>query len=377
MSGRNVLLLAHDGEDFYKARLPFAKFLKNHGFRVFVILPEDHYTELIQKEGFDVKHSGIRRDNLNPIDLAKSVLEIRRHARVINADIVHSFKFIPNLINSLAGIGTKNDVVLHIAGLGIAFANNGLKFRILKLAQQILFYFQFLRANLVIIQNPDDFNDFLLKEQFRSKIKLVKGSGVNVERFSRDPAPITPSLDPRKSVFLCTTRLIWEKGIREMVDAFESLPEPIRSQVELRIIGEPDTKNPRGVTESYIRQYQSSTVVRFLGRQSNIKEQLMEADVFILPSYYREGIPRSILEALAMGLPVITTDVPGCNLTIIGESNGLLIKPRSESAIREAVEKMMVKKDQWIEMGRASRQLALREFSENQVFGEIVKLYNR
>ncbi|MCF0075806.1 glycosyltransferase, partial [Dyadobacter sp. CY261] len=255
------------------------------------------------QEGFHVQHSSIERDSKNPLNLLKSVLEIRKFARENDVNIVHSFKFVPNLINSCANIFTGKKVVLHIAGLGIAFANTTVKFRILKFIQQVLFLMQFLRANLVIIQNPDDYNDFFFKQYFRKKIKVVKGSGVNITKF----CPSTDVLDKisgssEKMVFLCTTRLIWEKGIRELVEAFESLPDEVRKKTELRIIGEPDNKNPRGVTNDYITGYSTNPCIRFLGRQDNIREHLQNSDVFILPSYYREGIPRSILEALAAGL---------------------------------------------------------------------------
>lgn len=375
MGNKKVLLLAHDGEDFYKARLPYAHFLKNEGYQVFVILPRDQYTELIRTAGFEVQNSGIERDNTNPIHLLRAVFEINAYAQNCGADIVHSFKFVPNLMNFFAGIFTNRKIVLHIAGLGIAFANPGVKFRILKWIQQILFFFQFLRANIVIIQNPDDYNDFLFKKWFRHKIKVVKGSGVNIDKFA--PRVFEPGNRPsQKRIFLCTTRLIWEKGIKEIVDAFETLDADLKSQVELRIIGEPDTKNPRGVTPDYIHKYETNPIIRFLGRQENIKEQLLDADVFILPSYYREGIPRSILEALATGLPVITTDVPGCNLTIRQGQNGFLITPRSVEEIKVAVRTMMSQQDKWPQMGSMSRQMAVSEFSEARVFSEIEKLYN-
>lgn len=372
MANKNILLLAHDGEDFYKARMPFARFLIKNGYKVFVIIPYDKYSDIIAEEGIQVKHSSLQRDNKNPTNLIKSLLEIRKHAVANNVDIVHSFKFVPNLINSFANLFNDKKVVLHIAGLGIAFANNGLKYKILKLIQQILFFVQFLRANLIIIQNPDDYNDFLFKGLFRDKIKLIKGSGVSISKFS----PANSKLYSGKAVFLCTTRLIWEKGIAEMVKAFESLPADIQDNVQLNIIGEPDDKNPRTVSKDFIDKYKSNKLIHFLGRQDNVQEHLQSSDVFILPSYYREGIPRSILEALATGLPVITTNVPGCNLTIIKGKNGLLIQPRSINAISNAVKTIMLRKHDWSAMGKASRNLAISEFSEEKIFSEIIKLYN-
>ncbi|WP_439555178.1 glycosyltransferase family 4 protein [Dyadobacter sp.] len=372
MTNKNVLLLAHDGEDFYKARIPFAKFLKERGYHVSVMVPHDEYTARIQQEGFYVQNSSLQRDNTNPLALIKTIFEVRRFARSNQIGLVHSFKFVPNLINSFSGILSHQKVVLHIAGLGIAFANTGPKYKFLKLVQQILFLIQFLRANLVIIQNPDDYNDFLFKESFRDKIKVVKGSGVDITKFS----PVPRMHDTSRITFLCTTRLIWEKGIKELTEAFETLPEHLKANLQLLIIGEPDNKNPRTVTPEFIQRFQNNTFIRFLGKQSNIAEMLNSSDVFILPSYYREGIPRSILEALSSGLPIITTKVPGCNLTVIQGENGYLIEPRSVTAIRNAVEQMLSRQSEWKSMGASSRNLAVTEFSEETVFSQIVKLYN-
>jgi glycosyltransferase involved in cell wall biosynthesis len=370
---KRVLLLAHDGEDFYKARIPFARYLQAQGCSVSVILPVDKYTELIQDEGFEVQHSNLERDNTNLFNLISTILFVQKYAKKNNIDLIHSFKFIPNLINVLSNILTKKKVVLHIAGLGIAFANKSFKYRLIKIAFRILFFFQFLRANLVIIQNPDDYDDFLFRDRFRHKIKVVKGSGVNIETFHPKNKVASES---GKSVFLCTTRLIWEKGIAEMTEAFDSLPETVKSNIELLIIGDPDTKNPRAVSEKFIEKYKDSSVIRFLGRKPDVEKYLDSSDVFILPSYYREGIPRSILEALACGLPVITTTVPGCNLTVKPGENGFLIEPRSIEAIRQSVELIVSQKANWKAMGESSRKLAITEFSEEVVFSQIVKLYS-
>ncbi|MCE6990967.1 glycosyltransferase family 4 protein [Dyadobacter sp. CY323] len=370
---KRVLLLAHDGEDFYKARIPFARYLQKEGCTVSVLLPADKYTELIQEEGFEVQHSNLERDNTNLVNLISTILFVQSYTKKNNIDLIHSFKFIPNLINVLSNIFTKKKVVLHIAGLGIAFANKSFRYRLIKIAFRVLFFFQFLRADLIIIQNPDDFDDFLFKEHFRHKIKVVKGSGVNIETFH--PRNKVGS-ENDKSVFLCTTRLIWEKGIAEMAQAFDSLPETIKSNIELLIIGDPDIKNPRAVSEEFIDRYKNSKVIRFLGRKSDVEKYLDSSDVFILPSYYREGIPRSILEALACGLPIITTTVPGCNLTVKSGENGFLIEPRSIDAIRQSVEEIVSQKANWKAMGESSRQLAVDEFSEEVVFSQIVKLYS-
>ncbi|WAC11912.1 glycosyltransferase family 4 protein [Dyadobacter pollutisoli] len=375
MTNKKILLLAHCGEDFYKARIPFAKFLTENGYKVYVVVPEDNYTQIIRNEGLEVLTSRLERDNVNPVDLLKAIWNVRKFIQHNGIALTHSFKFVPNLINVFSNLFSGKKVVLHIAGLGIAFANNSLKYTIIRNIFRLLFFLQFIRADLVIIQNPDDYDDFLFKRKFRNKIKVVKGSGVNTTKFSPTEMPQRES-KTRKLTFLCTTRLIWEKGIREMVEAFESLPASLTHNIQLNIIGEPDNKNPRTVSREYIDRYHSSNLIHFLGRQDNIQEFLQKSDIFILPSYYREGIPRSILEALSCGLPVITTNVPGCNLTVISGKNGLIIEPRSATEIASAIRNMLSRQNDWPEMGEFSRKLAIREFSENKIFSEIVKLYD-
>jgi hypothetical protein len=175
MITKNILLLAHDGEDFFKARTSFGQYLAIEGYKVFVMLPKDKFSDLIASEGFIVHHSGLQRDNTNPFNLIKAIFEVRRFAKNNDIGLVHSFKFVPNLINSFSNVFADRVVVLHIAGLGIAFANTSIKYRILKTIQQILFFLQFLRANLVIIQNPDDYNDFFLNRYFQRKSRSSKG----------------------------------------------------------------------------------------------------------------------------------------------------------------------------------------------------------
>lgn len=372
MNPRKVLLLAHCGEDFFKARLSFAQYLQRQGIEVFVMVPKDNYTSKIQEFGFKVGTTSLQRDNTNPITLLKAIVEANKFANLHTIDIVHSFKFIPNLINTLSNLFSKRRVVLHIAGLGIAFANNDLKYKVIRQVFRLLFFMQFIRANIVIIQNPDDYSDFFFKELFKDKIKVVKGSGVDVKFFS----PTVSSRVGRNVTLLCTTRLIWEKGIRELVDAVSLLPKHIQDSLQVLIIGEPDDKNPRAVTADYIEQFRESSKILFLGKRNNIKDYLVESDIFILPSYYREGIPRSILEALACAKPVITTNVPGCNLTVKNGINGYLIEPKSPVAIRDAILEMFQRREDWNMMGRVSREMAIENFSEEVVYNQIVNLYN-
>ena len=177
-----------------------------------------------------------------------------------------------------------------------------------------------------------------------------------------------------KYVFTLVTRLLWEKGIREAIEALQIVAKKHPNIVFL-IVGDEDGHNPRSVTQDYIKNFETNENIRFVGKKSNINEILAATDVYLYPSYYREGIPRSVLEALATGIPIVTTNMPGCNLTVIEKQNGLLIEPKSKEAIVEAVNWMIENKENWASMGLKSRELAQKEFSDTMIYSQIESIY--
>ena len=151
---------------------------------------------------------------------------------------------------------------------------------------------------------------------------------------------------------------------------------PSSDNAKLLIVGWSDEHNPRHVEASYINEFKNDKNIQFLGRCDNVRELLALSDVFIYPSYYREGIPRGILEALSMGLPIITTNMPGCNLTVIQNQNGLLISPKSWEQVKEAVKKM-INENNLLGMGIKSRLLVENSFSEDIIFSQIEDIYKQ
>ena len=294
-------------------------------------------------------------------------------------DIVHSYRFFPNFINVLANIFSKRKVVLHVTGLGIIYANNSFKFKIYRLISNLAYYFMISFSNAVIVQNPDDLDDLSFPGINLKKLHLVKGSGVDTQLFhpgiaSRQKIRSAFNIAESEKVFMCVTRLIWEKGIKEMVDAFATLHVKY-PDCKLVIVGSPDHGNPMHVSPEYMHSENNRNNVFFWGAQTDIPAVLSAADVFIFPSYYREGIPRCLLEALAMGLPVITTDMPGCNLTVENGKNGLLIEPRSVEAIIRAVTFFMEGKADLPIMQSQSRKMAETFFSEDIIYHEVLAVY--
>lgn len=380
MNGKRILLIENFSSDFYKARLPLAKYLISKGWDVYALIPNDEYVELIKKSGIKVIGYDLNRKNKGIRQLIKLIGIYRSVIRKYDIDIIHSFRFQPNLLNVLANFFNSRKVFLHVTGLGIAFSNFSFSYLLLRFASQFIFQIKLLRANKIIFQNDDDVNNIMLARFYTKKVVVINGSGVDTNEFSRelfDKVSLRRQmsfLDGDK-IFICITRLIWEKGIDELTTAFQNIEESYRKNTKLLIVGWPDKDNPRHVDDLYIDKFKNNDVISFLGKRNNISELLAISDVFIYPSYYREGVPRGILEALSMGLPIITTDMPGCKLTVKQEKNGYLISPKSSEAIGGIVMKIL-KDNRLNEMGCESRIMAVNYFSNTIIFSEIENLYS-
>jgi glycosyltransferase involved in cell wall biosynthesis len=371
---KKVLLIENSSSDFFKSRIKFANHLQKKGYEVFALVP---YSESFIPSDCSIKmfNYHLNRNNNNLYNSIKIILYFKKIINENNIDIIHSFRFQPNLLNVFANYFNQKTIILHITGLGIAFSNKAWYYRIIRLLSQFIFQIKLFRANKVIVQNPDDKDDIYFTKLWRNKIELIKGSGVDINLFNTD---LYNKLSLRSKfnisnnhiVFVCVTRLIWEKGIVEMINAVKKINN---HKIKLFIIGSPDNDNPRHVSQSFIDKFKSDTNISFLGRKENIEELLSVSDVFIYPSYYREGIPRGILEALSMSLPVITSNTPGCRLTVIEGKNGYLVRPKSEEDIINAISKII--NDDLNNMGRISRNLAKNEFQNEIIFNKIEEIY--
>jgi glycosyltransferase involved in cell wall biosynthesis len=376
---KNILLVENLGADFYKSRLKYAKYLVSQGWQVFVIVPFDEYTELIKGEGITV-YSYYSKERQNWLSQIYHILKAYKHIFKENDIlIVHSFRLFPNFINVLANLFSSRKAILHVTGMGVAYSNNSFSYLLLRWISNVVYWFMINFSSLVIVQNDDDRKQLQKIGLTRRKVLLVKGSGVDTDLFTFDPVCRQTFRDkylirPDEILFICVTRLIWEKGIREMVAAFQESHEDY-PQLKLMIVGAPFIDNPRHVSSDYITSVKGNSNIIFTGKHNGIEKLLSAADVFLYPSYYREGIPRSVLEALSIGIPIITTDTPGCNITVQDGLNGYLIKPRSVSAISGALMKIVNNPSQLKVMGVNSRLLAESTFKDSIIYKQMAAVY--
>ncbi len=376
---QNILLIENSGSDFVKSRLKYATYLKTHGYNVCILIPDDGFSGLIKKEGFVVFVYPLTRNKRVFKNIIQIFSVINKIYKSHEINIVHSFRFFPNIINVFINLFYKKKLILHVTGLGIVYSKKGFKYYLLKKVSDFAYFIMISCSTKTVVQNPDDQKYLSFFNFMKKKIVLVKGSGVDTEYYNRrniDTNFVRADfkLYEDNIVFICVTRLLWEKGIRELVDAFNIVCET-NKKIILLIVGSPDVNNPRHVNLEYIESFKHSDSIRFLGNRNNIRELLSLSDIFIYPSYYREGIPRGILEALSMSLPIITTEMPGCKLAVSCNLNGFLIPSRSTSAIINIINQVLLNSNQLKSMGCESRKLALKEFSNFVIYNDMMNLY--
>ena len=374
-----IALIENLGIDFYNARLRYALHLQNLGYEVYAIVPDDGFLEKIKSHGINViavsnniRGSGIK----NKLKYARDLMRIFRTNQF---DIVHTYRLQPNIIGTfIAGILTKSKIVNHITGLGTAFNHVSVKYKLMQLLTKTFYRFNNLLFEPVsIFQNHYDITDLGLT----NKSFCVKGSSVNEDRFNCNSISISKVnvLKEKYNLlgidainFLFVSRLLKEKGIIELIEGFK-LASKI-NKIQLLIVGWFDENNESSLNLNSLNDLiQGYDNIKFLGKQMDIPEILSLTDVSILPTYYREGTPRFLLESMAMKKPIITTKMPGCDHLIYNNENGILIDSKSIDAIEKSINSIC--KQELSTMGKSSYKLYKREFSEKIVYNSLIDIY--
>ena len=351
------------------------------GYEVYAIVPKGKFINEFHKYGIKTIEYAIDRGGLNPVSEFIVILKLYRIFKKEKFDILHTFTFKPNIYGAIAGELSGIPIIINqVTGLGSLYAENNLRLRILRFVGSFLYCISFKIAKKVIFQNPDDLED--IKHLLNiNKAIIIRGTGVDINFFSSDKIVQSRTDELRKGysinknsvIITLIARLIWHKGIKEFVEAANLLAKKYNNLLFL-IVGWIDKGNSTAVTEAFIQEVQRSHYIRFLGEREDIKEILALTDIYTLPSY-REGTPRTVLEAMAMSKPIITTDVPGCRQTVEDGLNGFLVLHKDSHALAQALEKLILDKDLREKMGKASRDKVVREFSDDVVIKQVLKLY--
>lgn len=276
----------------------------------------------------------------------------------LDAVIVYSIKHIPSAVTAakLAGI---DKIFAVINGSGRLFQLKGLKGNVIKGISLVILKYMLKSCDITFFQNPDDMQMFInMKLVSKSKANKVNGSGVNLTKF-------TPVNMPKEIVFLMVSRLLKEKGVIEYINAARILKRQF-PEARFQLIG-PLDKSSAGVSYKDLNNFIDDGTIEYIGEVSNVQKYYGKSSVFVLPSYYREGIPRVILEAMATGRPIITTDSPGCRETVVDGRNGFIIPARDTELLAEKMKWFINHFDEALEMGQQSRIICEEKFDVNIV----------
>jgi|SaaInlStandDraft_1057018.scaffolds.fasta_scaffold03629_3 glycosyltransferase involved in cell wall biosynthesis len=377
-----IALVENFGADFVGARLRFALYLRNKGVSVTAIIPNDGHKDIIEEKGIEVIEVGA---NIRGNGLANKIEYARKLKNMLiqqNFDIVHFYRLQPNLIGTLvSGLNTKSKIVNHITGLGVAFTERTLKNLVYQFLIKSLYRTnKFLFNPFTVFQNKEDIKEL----GYKSRTICIEGSAANQDLFykgfskeHKDEIEILKEelkINKNEKVFIFVSRLLKEKGVLELIEGTIEINKQLNTPVNLLVIGWSDVENPSAIKSSFLESYTKQyPFVKYLGKRSDVNKLLALSDVSILPTYYREGTPRFLLESMAMGKPIITTDMPGCNHLVPNDENGILIPPRDSKAITNAMLKIL--NEDLKTLGEKSNALYHEKFSEEKVYSAIYNLY--
>jgi len=383
---KSIALVANQNEIFYRLRMPWIQVLKENGFNVFAIVPSGNWNDRIEAGGAKHIEWKLSRSDRNPFSEIVTIFRLTKILRQIKPDVVQNFHTKPNIYApiaaKLAGIQLS---ISTVTGLGYTFVDRrGLGAKLGKILNLSMYSLSNRVAGEVAFQNPDDMR--LLRKYFglsNSKGRLITGgSGVDVTEYQPNTRNSPQSIEIRRSlgipqdafVALFVGRLQLDKGLIEFVEAARIIKQK-RKDIVFVVVGAPDPGNKRSVKTSMLKQWKSEGNVIFTGRREDVPHLMAMSNTITTPTFYREGIPRTLLEAAATGLPLVGTNMPGVREVIRHEENGLLIPTRDSKALADAVETLANDPIKSKSYGAASLSRAINEFNHRKVIGEYITMY--
>ncbi|MGF1747120.1 glycosyltransferase family 4 protein [Vibrio cionasavignyae] len=308
----------------------------------------------------------VKRNGLNPIEDVFTLLSLFMLFRKSKPDILMAYTIKPIIWGGIASRLTKvNSFYALVTGLGFAFQKGSVYRRLLNIIIRFLYRFALKNSTCVIFQNRDNLQVFV-DEGIVSQDKcfLVNGSGVDLSHYKVSPLSLKPH-------FLLIARLLGDKGIREYVKAAEIVKQKYPEAV-FELVG-PEDPSPDGIKFDEVKKWVSSGVIEYSGATKDVRPFIENCSIYVLPSYH-EGMPRTVLEAMAMGRPILTTDVPGCRETVVNGDNGWLVEKANVEQLAERMTWFIENQEQWSVMGEKSHTMANEKFDVHKVNAEILKI---
>ncbi|TCK18108.1 glycosyltransferase involved in cell wall biosynthesis [Thiogranum longum] len=368
---KKLLLVVTEDKWVLTHRMPLIRAAIDHGFSVSVVTRITQYKEDIEKHGVEVIPVSVTRGGVNPFDEIRAIVELSSIYKRIKPDLVHHIGIKNILYGSIAARILKvPGIVNAFAGLGYIYSSEHWKARSIRPFLNMVLRLLHRGCKIrVIFQNPDDLNLMLnLGVVSSSQAVLIRSSGVDLERFSQ-------TLEPRNNMTaVMAGRLLWDKGVGVFAEAGKLLNNR-NVNVRLQLVGEPDSQNPSSVNQKQLEQWQADGYLVWSGHSEDMPGIWANSNIGVLPSFYGEGVPKTLLEAGASGRPLIATDSPGCREIVRHDFNGVLIPERDPVALADAIERLVNDPELRKRMGDNSRKIVEDEFSDKLVASQTMELY--
>lgn len=331
----------------------------NEGHNVILTGYQVGYEKEIKKMRARFVETPVNRSGLNPINDLKLLMSYYRLIKREKIEVVHSYTIKPNIYGSIAArLAGVKEVYPTLNGIGYAFTGEGIKAKIICIIASVLYWIAFKCSKKVFFHNSDDINEMVNRRLIsENKCVLINGSGIDMEYYKKQDMP-------KSITFVLISRLLKAKGIFEYIEAAKIVKE-IHKEAVFKLVG-PVDPNPTGIFLEDIQQFINDGIIDYCGEQADVRPFLKEAAVVVLPSY-REGVPHTILEGMATGRAVLTTDVPGCRETVEEGVNGFLVPVKNFQSLVDKMIWMIENKGAVQKMGEESFKLAKKKFDVNKI----------
>ena len=370
---KKVFIVVNQDWFFLSHRLPIGIAAKDAGYDVTVVSEDTGVSDKIRQAGLKTVNLPINKAGTNMKDEVKTLLFLYRLFRRERPDIVHLVGLKTMLWGSIAcRLAGVNSMVSAVCGLGTLFDEKHAESLMSRSILKVLRLTHKKRNLSVVFQNNDDKAIFLnAKIMKESQCAFTNGSGINLQNYDYT---VEPSSGPIKVIF--TARMVEDKGTMVLIDAAEKLKAEYRDKVQFLLCGGLDT-NPNGITREKLESRCDGEYIQWLGHRKDVLELLKESHIMAFPSWYREGLPKSVIEAEAIGRPVVTTDSVGCRDTVIDGKNGFMIPVKDSQSLADALKKLIDNPELRQQMGRAAREFAVSKFDIKDVVNVHLDIYNR
>lgn len=365
-----ILILSSHTQSLFWFRADMMSFFFNKGHHIIAVGPEseNEWQSNFDSIGVRYRQIDVTRNGVNPLNDLKTYLSVRKVLQEEKPDkiFVYQAKTIAYGVMAANHLGI-SEVYPMVAGLGSIFRGSGLKNKVIKFVMSRLYRNAFSVSKKIIFQNNDDLNEIVnLGLVDKTKCTIVNGSGVNIERFTKTELP-------EKFTFLYIGRLIKDKGISEYLEACNVIKSKY-PDVRCLLVGPFDT-NPSALKPEELQVYIDNGIIEFFGEQKDVRPYINQCSVYVLPSYH-EGTPKTVLESMAMGRAIITSDAPGCRETVQDNLNGFLVPVKDVSALVDKMEILINDQIKLQMFANESYKIALDKYDVNKVNASICAIMN-